>query len=159
MSLYLLSLLVLVLGVVLSIVVFLGYRKRLTAVDTNYPVTMEGLKAVFNSTPVEQGLGYGLIAAIAYLIWQTIQQGFDFALLMIGATVFTGIVWLVDLKFTKKAGQQLFTRVAIISEAVYRDIEEVYGRDELRQLVAMLTRLREVAEALPDLPRIMPDLP
>ncbi len=58
-----------------------------------------------------------------------------------------------------QAGQQLFTRVAIISEAVYRDIEEVYGRDELRQLVAMLTRLREVAEALPDLPRIMPDLP
>jgi len=58
-----------------------------------------------------------------------------------------------------EAGKALFTRIAIISEAVYRDIEEVYGRDELKQLVAMLTRLREVAEALPDLPRTMPELP
>ena len=46
----------------------------------------------------------------------------------------------------------------MISEAVYRDIEEVYGREELARLVEMLVRLREVAEGLPDLPRVMPDL-
>ena len=56
-------------------------------------------------------------------------------------------------------GQRLFDRIALISEAVYRDIEAVYGRDELKQLVTMLQRLREVAEGLPDLPRVMPDLP
>ena len=55
-------------------------------------------------------------------------------------------------------GQRLFDRIALISEAVYRDIEAVYGRDELKQLVTMLQRLREVAEGLPDLPRVMPDL-
>lgn len=56
-------------------------------------------------------------------------------------------------------GQRLFDRIALISEAVYRDIEAVYGRDELKQLVTMLQRLREVAEGLPDLPRVMPELP
>lgn len=57
------------------------------------------------------------------------------------------------------AGQSLFDRIAVISEAVYRDIEAVYGREDLARLVEMLVRLREVAEGLPDLPRIMPDLP
>lgn len=56
-------------------------------------------------------------------------------------------------------GLRLFDRVAVISEAVYRDIEAVYGREELKRLVEMLVRLREVAESLPDLPRVMPDLP
>lgn len=54
------------------------------------------------------------------------------------------------------AGQRLFDRIAMISEAVYRDIEAVYGREDLARLVEMLVRLREVAEALPDLPREMP---
>lgn len=57
------------------------------------------------------------------------------------------------------AGQAIFDRVAVLSEAVYRDIEAVYGREDLAQLVAMLSRLREVAEALPDLPLEQPDLP
>jgi homoprotocatechuate degradation regulator HpaR len=56
-------------------------------------------------------------------------------------------------------GQAIFDRVAILSECVYRDIEAVYGRDELARLVAMLTRLREVAESLPDLPIEAPPLP
>jgi DNA-binding MarR family transcriptional regulator len=55
-------------------------------------------------------------------------------------------------------GRRLFDRIAVISEAVYRDIEEVYGREDLARLVEMLVRLREVAEGLPDLPRVMPDL-
>jgi homoprotocatechuate degradation regulator HpaR len=54
-------------------------------------------------------------------------------------------------------GRQVFDRIAVISEAVYRDIEEVYGRDELKTLVEMLVRLREVAESLPDLPRVPPE--
>ena len=54
-------------------------------------------------------------------------------------------------------GQLLFDRIAVISEAVYRDIEAVYGREELKQLVEMLVRLREVAESLPALPRVMPE--
>lgn len=57
-----------------------------------------------------------------------------------------------------EAGRALFDRVAVISEAVYRDIEAVYGREELSRLVEMLLRLRDVAESLPDLPREMPDL-
>lgn len=56
-------------------------------------------------------------------------------------------------------GMAVFNRAAVISEAVYRDIEAAYGREELDRLVHMLTRLREVAEGLPDLPRVMPPLP
>ncbi|NEY91657.1 MarR family transcriptional regulator [Tabrizicola oligotrophica] len=56
-------------------------------------------------------------------------------------------------------GRRTFNRIAVISEAVYRDIEAVYGREDLARLVEMLVRLREVAEALPDLPRVLPDLP
>lgn len=54
-------------------------------------------------------------------------------------------------------GQRLFDRIAVISEAVYRDIEAVYGREELARLVDMLVRLREVAESLPDLPHHQPE--
>ncbi|MDP2087369.1 MAG: MarR family transcriptional regulator [Gemmobacter sp.] len=56
-------------------------------------------------------------------------------------------------------GQAVFEHVAVVSEAVYRDLEVAYGRDQLETLIHMLTRLREVAEGLPDLPRVMPDLP
>ena len=56
-------------------------------------------------------------------------------------------------------GQAVFDRVAVVSEAVYRDLEAAYGQQDLADLVAMLRRLREVAEGLPDLPRVMPDLP
>ncbi|MDP3377722.1 MAG: MarR family winged helix-turn-helix transcriptional regulator, partial [Brevundimonas sp.] len=54
-------------------------------------------------------------------------------------------------------GRRVFDRIAVISEAVYRDIEAVYGREDLARLVEMLVRLREVAEGLPDLPRVMPE--
>lgn len=54
-------------------------------------------------------------------------------------------------------GQQIFNRIAIITEAVYRDLEEAYGIEDLARLAAMLRRLREVAESLPALPRVMPD--
>lgn len=56
-------------------------------------------------------------------------------------------------------GRTVFNVAAVISEAVYRDIEAAYGREELDLLVRMLTRLREVAESLPDLPHEMPPLP
>lgn len=53
-------------------------------------------------------------------------------------------------------GQDLFARIGVISEAVYRDIEDAYGREELEQLVRMLHRLREVVDAMPPLPLTMP---
>lgn len=56
-------------------------------------------------------------------------------------------------------GQEMFMRIGVISEAVYRDIEAAYGREDLTLLVSMLHRLREVVEAMPDLPLTMPELP
>ncbi|MDX1341549.1 MAG: hypothetical protein R3227_04320, partial [Reinekea sp.] len=103
MSLYFLSALVLLLGTVLTVLVFKSYRERLLSIESNTGLNMDLLKSVFQSTPLEKGLGYGLVAGIGYLIYQIISQGFDFALLMIGATVFTGIIWLVDRLLTKKA--------------------------------------------------------
>ena len=55
-------------------------------------------------------------------------------------------------------GQRLFDRIAIISEAVYRDIEDAYGREDLEMLVRMLHRLREITDAMPPLPLVMPKL-
>lgn len=50
------------------------------------------------------------------------------------------------------AGRALFDEVAVISEAVYHDIEEAFGRDEMAALVTSLQRLIETCEALPRLP-------
>jgi len=50
------------------------------------------------------------------------------------------------------AGQAIFDDVAVISEAVYRDIEVAFGREALVALLAELRRLTEVCDALPDLP-------
>jgi homoprotocatechuate degradation regulator HpaR len=51
------------------------------------------------------------------------------------------------------AGQAIFDEVAVVSEAVYRDIEVAFGREALVALLAELRRLTEVCEGLPDLPR------
>lgn len=51
------------------------------------------------------------------------------------------------------AGRAIFDQVAVLSEAVYRDIELAFGREALVGLLAELRRLTEVCEALPDLPR------
>lgn len=110
MNLYLLSALVLGLGTVLTVIVFYSYRQRLASITADAPLSVDQLKTVFQSTPAERVMGYVLVAAIAYLILQTIQQGFDFALLMIGATVFTGIVWLIDRQMTKKSRLAILTR-------------------------------------------------
>ena len=111
MSLYGLSALVLLLGTVLTALVFLSYRKRLAELTVESDVTEMSLQQMFTSTPLERGLGYALVALIGYLIWQTITQGFDFALLMIGATGFTGFVYLLDYRLSRK------TRLAILERA------------------------------------------
>lgn len=110
MSVYLMSIVVLLLAAVLTVMVFISYRKRLATVVEGTELTQENMREVFTATPIERGLGYLLIAAIAYLIWQTIQQGFDFALLMLGATFFTGVVFLADFLLTKKARKDILLR-------------------------------------------------
>lgn len=47
-------------------------------------------------------------------------------------------------------GQRLFETVAVKAEAVYREIENAYGKSELQDLVVQLNRLVEVCDALPD---------
>lgn len=117
MSLYGLSAFVLTLGVVLSVMVFVSYRKRLSEVeseindvDSKAELTLERIEPVFQSTAVERVVGYALVAAIAYLIFQTIQQGFDFALLMIGATLYTGLVFLADKILTRKSRTEVLAK-------------------------------------------------
>jgi signal peptidase I len=127
MNLYALSALVLMLGAVLTILVFLSYRKRLRQVSGETPLSVDIVKEIFQSTPLERAIGYGLIAAIAYLILQTIRQGFDFALLMIGATVFTGIIWLIDRFLTKKSRLEIIER----AEAELGDFDEKTDKSTL----------------------------
>ncbi|TCS39807.1 signal peptidase I [Reinekea marinisedimentorum] len=114
MSLYGLSAIVLTLAAVLSVMVFVSYRKRLAEVEAaseaGTDLTLEQIEQVFSSTMVERTVGYVLIAAIAYLIFQTIQQGFDFALLMIGATLYTGLIFLADRLITRKQREKLLKK-------------------------------------------------
>jgi len=120
MSLYGLSAIVLLIAVVLTVMVFVSYRKRLAAIDSDTELSIDLLKVLFQSTPIERLLGYGLIASIGYLILQTIRQGFDFALLMIGATVFTGIIYLIDRQLTKKQRSSILER----AEAELEELDE-----------------------------------
>ncbi|WP_320824566.1 signal peptidase I, partial [Reinekea sp.] len=113
MSLYGLSALVLIMGVVLTALVFLSYRKRLADINAQAELTDGSLQHTFTSTALERGLGYGLVGLIAYLIWQTITQGFDFALLLIGATAFTGFVYLIDYRLTRKARLDILARATV----------------------------------------------
>lgn len=48
------------------------------------------------------------------------------------------------------AGREIFDAVAIKAEAVYREIEAAYGKQELRDLVQRLNRLVDLCEALPE---------
>lgn len=107
MNLYQLSLIVLLLACVLSVMVFVSYRKRLAEVAMQGDLSVSDLASQLQSTPVERYLGYGLLAAIAYLILQTIRQGFDFALIMIGASIFTGAVYLLDYWLTRNKRAQI----------------------------------------------------
>lgn len=109
---YLTSLLVLAIAIALTAMVFTTYRKRLAAVDDTSALNEETLRTTFTSTAIEQLLGYALIGSIAFLIWQTIQQGFDFSLLMIGAMLFTGTIYLIDFRLTQKARQTILKRAA-----------------------------------------------
>ena len=127
MNLYALSALVLMLGAVLTILVFLSYRKRLRQVSAETASSVDVVKEIFQSTPLERVISYGLIAAIGYLILQTIRQGFDFALLMIGATVFTGIIWLIDRFLTKKSRLEIIER----AETEVSDFDEKTDKSTL----------------------------
>lgn len=112
MNLYVLSMLALLYAVVVSVMVFLSYRQRLQAVTADAPLNLNSVQQLFKSTQLERLLGYGLLALLGYLVWQTIQQGFDFALLMMGATLFTGLVWYADRRLTKKLRADIINRAA-----------------------------------------------
>ncbi|WP_246109294.1 signal peptidase I [Reinekea thalattae] len=102
MSLLVLSIVVLALAIVLSVLVFVSYRKRLKAMESDSKLSLEQISDTFQSSPVERFLGYLLSVTIGYLILQTIRQGFDFSLLMISAIGFTGVIFIVDLLLTRK---------------------------------------------------------
>jgi signal peptidase I len=119
MSLYGLSAIVLTLAAVLAVMVFLSYRKRLAEIEaidaeteSDAELTLEQVEQVLSSTSIERVIGYALVAAIAYLIFQTIQQGFDFALLMIGATLYTGLIFLADKLLTRSLRLKLLEKAA-----------------------------------------------
>lgn len=110
MSLMQMSALILIYGAVLAGLVLNSYRQRLALVEGEEALTQSGVEAVFKSSELERYLGYGLIALIGWLIYQTIQTGYDFSALMLGATVFTGVVWAIDRATTQKRRQALIER-------------------------------------------------
>lgn len=127
MSLYALSLAILVFALAQTGLVFWSYRNRLNSIESDEPLSVEQLEVVFKSTGLEKILGYALIAVLGYLILQTIKQGFDFAVLMLGATVFSGVVWAVDRGLTKKARDRLLAK----AEETIPNLDEKVDRSAL----------------------------
>ena len=127
MNLYYMSAAILVLAAVLAILVFVSYRKRLVTIQADTELTLDGVKTVFTSTSLERVMGYVLIAAIVLMVWQTIKQGFDFALLMIGAMFFTGVVWAVDRIITRQARLSVLNR----AESEIKEFDEQVNKSVL----------------------------
>lgn len=46
------------------------------------------------------------------------------------------------------AGQALYAEMAVTSEAIYRELEEAFGADQMERLLDLLSELRRVAEAI-----------
>lgn len=82
--------------VALAMLIFSRQHKRLTAAAEQVEWDESELQALFSPSPQERGLGYVLLAMLAVLIWQTIRQSFDFALLLVVATAVTGLIYLAD---------------------------------------------------------------
>lgn len=80
----------------LAAVIFVRQRRRLAVASTQSDWSREQLEALFAPSLLERGLGYALLLLLLALIWQTIQQSFDFALLLAVATLVTGLVYLAD---------------------------------------------------------------
>ncbi|MFQ3231058.1 signal peptidase I [Reinekea sp.] len=127
MSLYALSAAILLFALAQTGLVFWSYRKRLNSIDSGQSLSVEQIETVFKSTPIERSLGYALIAVLGYLILQTIKQGFDFAVLMLGATVFAGVVWGIDRFLTKKSRDALLAR----AEESINDFDDKVDRTAL----------------------------
>lgn len=51
-----------------------------------------------------------------------------------------------------EAGQAVFAKVAVLSEATYLDIEKAFGRERLANLLSELGALTGICESLPALP-------
>lgn len=86
----------LILTAVLAMVIFAREHKRLAAAAQEAEWDEAKLQDLFAPSLHERGLGYALIALLALLIWQTIRQSFDFALLLVVATLVTGVIYLAD---------------------------------------------------------------
>jgi signal peptidase I len=86
----------LVTTLVLAAVIFIRQRNRLAQAESQDNWTRESLEAVFAPSLPERIMGYVLLVLLLALIWQTIQQSFDFALLLAVATLVTGVVYLAD---------------------------------------------------------------
>lgn len=111
MSLYGLAAIVLLFAFAQTIVVFWSYNKRLAQTDAPEQLSIDDVKRIFSATAVEKGLGYLLIVLIAYMIWQIMRLGFDFSVLMLVATIYTGIVWSVDKVLVKRRRLEILAGV------------------------------------------------
>lgn len=111
MSLYGLAAILLVFAIAQTILVFWSYRKRLAQTELSDTLSIDDVKRIFSATALEKGLGYLFIAMIAYLIWQIMRLGFDFSILMLAATVYTGVVWAVDRALIKQQRLSILNHV------------------------------------------------
>lgn len=80
----------------MATLIFKRHHQLLLANADEDSWTAEKLQQQFSANAVEKALGYVLLAALVILVWQTIRQSFDFALLLVVATLATGLVFAVD---------------------------------------------------------------
>lgn len=95
--------------VVLAAAIFVRQRRRLAKAAGQTDWNREQLEALFAPSMLERGLGYALLVLLLALIWQTIQQSFDFALLLAVATLVTGLVYLGDVLLLRADRRKVLT--------------------------------------------------
>ncbi|MHA7881135.1 MAG: signal peptidase I [Saccharospirillum sp.] len=86
----------LVIFLLLSVLIFRRHHRLLLASANEPDWSAEKLQQQFAPSAVEKMVGYALLAALVLLVWQTIRQSFDFALLLVVATLATGLVYAAD---------------------------------------------------------------
>lgn len=94
---------------VLGLAIFVRHRRRLALVSEQSDWNREQLETVFAPSLPERGMGYALLVLLLALIWQTIQQSFDFALLLAVATAVTGLVYLADVLLLRALRRTVLT--------------------------------------------------
>ncbi|WP_370446817.1 signal peptidase I [Saccharospirillum sp. MSK14-1] len=96
----------------LAVLTLVRHRARLKAVVERTDWTEDELKVLFEPGKDEKALGYLLLLLLLWLVVQTIQASFDFALVLTASVATTGAVWLADMYWLRPLRRRVLENAA-----------------------------------------------